>query len=301
MTTQARLDLAAKSLKGLSVGDAFGETFFGREDVITERIQERQYQEGLWNFTDDTVMSIGIYKVLRQYGEINQDALALEFARNYQLDDYRGYGGTAHSILKNIGAGQPWKTVSSQVFDGMGSAGNGAAMRSALIGAYWYDDIVEVKYQARLAAAVTHTHPEAIAGAIAVALAANTALRQSSFTSAQFLDAVIADMPESDMRYKLKKAATLPAHYDIRTIVSILGNGTLLTALDTVPFALWCTAHHLDNFEEALWTAVSALGDRDTIAAIIGSIVVLHATAHTIPLSWQQQTEPWEHSVFYKD
>ncbi|WP_245957630.1 ADP-ribosylglycohydrolase family protein [Chitinophaga flava] len=79
-----------------------------------------------------------------------------------------------------------------------------------------------------------------------------------------------------------------------------LGNGAGLTAQDTVPFALWCAAHHLDDFEEAIWTAVSGLGDRDTIAAITGSIVVLYAPENTVPEAWTLHVEKFDTSIFYK-
>jgi len=288
----------------LSIGDAFGETFFGKEDVILERIHNRTLQDGTWLFTDDTVISIGIYNILAKGAEINQDALAKEFADNYLLDDYRGYGGTAHSILKNIAAGQPWKSVSSAVFDGMGSMGNGAAMRSGLIGAYFHANLDKVKEQAILAAEITHFNAEAIAGAIAVALAAAIAcragLRNESISAEKFFSFITEHLPESDVKSKIKKAATLPPSYDTRTIVSILGNGTKLTAQDTAPFALWCAAHHSGNFEEAIWAAVKGLGDRDTICAITGSIVVLSASPDTIPAQWVSQTEDFERSMFLK-
>lgn len=93
------------------------------------------------------------------------------------------------------------------------------------------------------------------------------------------------------MKSLLKKAATLPPDYDIRTIVAVLGNGLRLTAQDTVPFALWCVAHHTASFSEAIWKGVSALGDRDTIGAIIGSVVVLSAGEQSIPAQWLEQTE----------
>lgn len=296
------LHLAKTSLTGLSVGDAFGETFFGKEDIITERLHHKTLQEGTWPFTDDTVMSIGIYRIMATYGEINQEALAKIFADNYLLDDYRGYGGTAHAILKDFAAGKPWKTVSQEVFDGMGSMGNGAAMRSGPIGAYFYADEVRVVQQAILAAEVTHFNPEAIAGAVAVALAACICARHTGGTlsPAAFFDFVVSLTPESDVKYKIKKAATLPAHYDIRTVTSILGNGTKLIATDTVPFALWCIAHHLYDYEKALWTAVSGLGDRDTIAAIVGSVVVLSAGITSIPDQWIRQREHLEDAVFFK-
>jgi len=303
MNHSNRLDLAKRSLFGLSIGDAFGETFFGPEAIVLDRIQQQQLQEGDWLFTDDTVMGIGVYNVLSKKGSIDQDLLAKEFADNYLLDDYRGYGGTAHAILKAIGAGEHWSEVSRAVFDGMGSMGNGAAMRSGPIGAYFYDDIEKVIEQAKLAAAVTHAHEEAIAGAVAVALAAcfcvHGALKGSA-SAAQFFEFVVMHTPESDIKYKLKKAGSLPANYDIRTIVSILGNGTKLTAQDTVPFALWCAAHHLFDFSAAIWTAVSGLGDRDTIAAIVGSIVALSAQDDTIPQQWIRQAEKFDTSPFLK-
>jgi ADP-ribosylglycohydrolase len=92
MTTTYKLDLAKTSLLGLSIGDAFGETFFGPADTIASRIHERTLQEGSWFFTDDTVMGIGVYNILSRFGTIDQDQLAKEFADNYLIDNYRGYG-----------------------------------------------------------------------------------------------------------------------------------------------------------------------------------------------------------------
>ncbi|BAV06837.1 ADP-ribosylglycohydrolase [Filimonas lacunae] len=304
MSSRTPLQLAQLSLLGLSVGDAFGETFFGPVDIITERLQNRKLQEGNWLFTDDTVMSIGIYNTLAQHQHINQDALAKEFANNYLLDDYRGYGGTAHGILRDFAANKPWQQVSQAVFDGMGSMGNGAAMRSGLIGAYFYNNTDKVIEQSTLAAEITHFHTEAIAGAIAVALAAcictRSGVNNQTLPPEEFFAFIIEHTPNGEVKQLLKKAATLPADYDIRTITAILGNGTRLTAQDTVPFALWCAAHHLTSFSEAIWTGVSGLGDRDTICAIIGSIVVLQTGASAIPQQWLLQTEPFDKSVFYR-
>src|SRR5262245_24425657 len=53
--------------------------------------------------------------------------------------------------------------------DGPGSWGNGAAMRVAPPGAFFAGDPAEAAWQAALSATVTHTHPEAVAGAIAAA------------------------------------------------------------------------------------------------------------------------------------
>lgn len=55
---ETALKAAARALRGLSVGDAMGETFFGPEAEISARIRERRLQPGNWLFTDDTVMAI---------------------------------------------------------------------------------------------------------------------------------------------------------------------------------------------------------------------------------------------------
>ncbi|WP_218155285.1 ADP-ribosylglycohydrolase family protein [Chitinophaga sp. YR627] len=54
------------------------------------------------------------------------------------------------------------------------------------------------------------------------------------------------------------------------------------------------------DYENALWTAVSGLGDRDTIAAIVGSIVVLSAGIDSIPAQWLLQREDPASSPFFK-
>ena len=50
-----------------------------------------------------------------------------------------------------------------------------------------------------------------------------------------------------------------------------------------MPFAPWCAARHLDSFEDALWSTVSGLGDRDTTCAIVGGVVALAVGREGIP------------------
>ncbi|KNY27216.1 ADP-ribosylglycohydrolase family protein [Pseudobacteroides cellulosolvens] len=299
----SRIEFAKTSLIGLSVGDAFGETFFGEEKQILDRITKRELKPPLWHFTDDTVMGIAIYKTLEQYGEIRQDKLAKLFADNYSKDWHRGYGGTAHSILRSIGSGESWLISSRKAFDGMGSMGNGAAMRAAPIGAYFYDDIKKIKEQARFSAEVTHFNEEGIAGAIAVALAAGIILEHKlllkEMNAAEFIEKIFYEMPESDTKYSIRKALQVSKDSSIDFAVSVLGNGSRITAQDTIPFAIWCIAHFRNNYEEALWKTVSALGDRDTTCAIVGSVVVLNTEVKGIPSLWLNTTEPIEESLFY--
>jgi len=290
-----RLRRAAQSLEGLSCGDAFGERFFLSDAVATSLIQQRAAPAPPWFFTDDTVMALSICETLAEHGEVNQDFLARSFAGRY--DPARGYGAAMHELLPALRRQEKdWRAASAELFDGEGSYGNGAAMRVAPLGAYFADDPAKIIRQAGLSAVPTHAHAEAVAGAVAVALAAGVAWKMKDSSAIpngrELLEHVHQHTPESHVRGGIQKAIELAPGAPVESAVARLGNGSAITAPDTVPFALWCAAHHLDNFEEALWTTVSGLGDRDTTCAIVGGIVVMCAGIESIPSQWLECREP---------
>ncbi|NED87385.1 ADP-ribosylglycohydrolase family protein, partial [Streptomyces sp. SID11233] len=89
------------------------------------------------------------------------DALARSFARHHDFD--RGYGPGANRLLRLVREGGDWRELSTGLFRGQGSWGNGAAMRVAPLGAWYADDPREAARQAVLSARPTHQHPEGIA------------------------------------------------------------------------------------------------------------------------------------------
>jgi ADP-ribosylglycohydrolase len=194
------LERAELSLEGLSIGDAFGQRYFGQSDVMLAMIKRRALPIPPWQFTDDTVMAIGIVETLRARGALDPDHLAERFAVNFQRNPHRGYGAMARYVLSELWDGKDWRIVAPAVFGGSGSYGNGGA-------------------------------------------------------AAQ------------------------------------LGNGSMVSAQDTVPLALWCAARHLDDFEAAMWETVSALGDRDTTCAMVGGIVALRVGHAGIPAAWKAARE----------
>ncbi|OJJ23342.1 hypothetical protein BKI52_02995 [marine bacterium AO1-C] len=287
-TTQ---DLLTKlALAGTAIGDAFGQCFFNTRPQIEQWLSQKQLPPAPWYFTDDTIMTTGLVQHLFQQGAILQDQLAYIWASNYQKDISRGYGGTAHKILREISEGRPWKEAATEVFSGMGSMGNGAAMRVAPLGAFYSKNMSKLIEQARLSAQITHANEEAQAGAVAVAVAAHLAAYATS-TGNHWLEQIAEQTPPSDTKDKILKSLTLPNSYRIETITHALGNGHQMLAQDTVPLALWCAAHHLDDFAQALWRTVSALGDRDTTCAIVGGIVALRVGWDGIPQAWSTATE----------
>lgn len=290
--TNDALARAQQSLLGLRIGDAFGEGFFVPAQEFREAVASRCRPDVPWFYTDDTEMSLSVVALLSRRGELDQDELIALFARHFDLS--RGYGPSMQRALRQIQEGEAWQTVIGQAFEGQGSYGNGAAMRAGPIGAYFADNLARVVEQARCASLVTHRHPEAVAGAVAVAVAAAHAWTLSQTrqptSPVKFLEFVLPHVPDSEVQSKLRRAARLPRTTTPELAASILGNGERLSAQDTVPFCLWAAAHFPDDYEEALWATVSAGGDRDTTCAIVGSIVALRAV-DSIPAAWSAVTE----------
>lgn len=292
--TAERIARAHLSLEGLSVGDALGE-MFSSPWVRHACVTKRTVPDGPWRWTDDTAMALGIVEVLMRHGRMDQDDLARVFGERYVNDPKRGYGPAQHELLKDLHRGQDWRSRTFALFHGTGSFGNGAAMRAAPIGAYFADDLSRAVEEARLSAEVTHAHPDGQAGAIAVAVAAawawqwNQAGRKTN--PAELLRTAVERTPPGATRQRLELATTISTEEWEFDAANLLGDGSEITSCDTVPFCLWVAARHLDNYSNALWTAIRVHGDVDTNCAIIGGIVAMAHGAAGIPMRWRNNRE----------
>ena len=282
-----------RSLDGLSVGDAFGQCFFMDPAVVVSTLEARTLPKGPWYYTDDTEMALSVVECLERRGRIDEDELAQAFAERYSRAPNRGYGGTAHEILRAICMGESWRTAAQRVFSGDGSMGNGAAMRVAPLGAYFAEDLDAVRAQALASAAPTHAHVDGQAGAVAVAIA--TAMvwqKRQDLDPGPMFRAVLDHTPDGPTRRGIEKACELLAQdMSVPSAAAILGSGYRVISSDTVPFALFCVGRFFrDGFAEAMWQTVSGLGDRDTTCAIVGGILAM--TESDIPAEWLSWREP---------
>jgi ADP-ribosylglycohydrolase len=292
----ARVERMRLSLDGLAIGDALGEMLCYRSDEAPKWILNNNLPAGPWIHTDDTEMAISIASVLKCHGQIYQDALAKRFARRFERDPDRGYGKMTRIQMREIAAGAKWRDTAANAFGGQGSMGNGGAMRVAPLGGYFADDLERCAEEARASSLVTHTHPEGVAGTIAVAVAAAVAWRLRAAPAIgraqQFFNGVLRLTPESQVRRKIILASQMPPEIPVQDAAKMLGNGSLVTAPDTVPLCIWMAAHHSDSFVEALAQTIPAGGDCDTNAAIVCGIVALSAGREGIPEDWLEAREP---------
>ncbi|WP_165987406.1 ADP-ribosylglycohydrolase family protein [Streptomyces sp. YIM 98790] len=283
----ARARRALAALHGLRVGDALGAQFFVPAHLSL--LRRAEVPPPPWSWTDDTEMACSVLAGLLTRGAVDQDDLARSFAAHHDFD--RGYGPAAGRMLRLIRQeGGDWRELSAGLFHGSGSYGNGAAMRVAPLGAWYAGDPERAAAEAARSAEVTHRHPEGVAGAVAVALAA-AAVAGGERDPRALLGAVLKGTPDSAVRAGVRRAAGLLDYRDVGTVAAVLGNGRNVTAQDTVPFAVWAAARHRGDFPGTVWACVRAGGDIDTTCAIAGGIVA-SAPEGAPPPDWLAATEP---------
>lgn len=204
------------------------------------------------NFTDDTICTIAVADALL-HGSDDYGKFIHAWCRKYP-HPMGGYGGRFAAWVMND---------HPQPYD---SFGNGSAMRVSPIG-WWFDTPDELLEQAHLSAICTHSHPEGIKGAQAVALAIGgcRALRLSSKGKTISKE----DILRKALLPAIQMYEPSPEHFSVD--LEACRNKFDETCQGTVPVALWIVLHSQD-FEDALRQAVALGADADTIGAITGSI-----------------------------
>jgi ADP-ribosylglycohydrolase len=124
---------------GAIAGDVIGSIY------EHHRIKSREFQlfDPECRFTDDTVLTVAVADTLLEGGDY-----ADQFRTYYRLYPNAGYGGTFRRWARPPGS-SPYN-----------SFGNGSAMRVSPVGLA-FNDLSQVRSQARRSAEVTHNHPEA--------------------------------------------------------------------------------------------------------------------------------------------
>ncbi|ADB15495.1 ADP-ribosylation/Crystallin J1 [Pirellula staleyi DSM 6068] len=262
-------DRVAGCLLGLALGDALGAPYEGGpiERLLWRMIGRTSHGEMRW--TDDTQMTLDVTESLIAQGQIDQDDLARRFAASYRWS--RGYGAGAARLLRRIRRGQPWRSANRAIFAN-GSYGNGAAMRSAVVGFYAAHQPTEFTARVHQVAEITHAHPLALEGSLVVALAASRVALGAS--NEAILAALREQVQLAPFRARLEIAqqwlerGAVPSAPEIR---SALGNR--VTAAESCITALYLALAYRERpFLDMQQQAIAVGGDVDTIGAIAGSL-----------------------------
>lgn len=171
-----------------------------------------------------------------------------------------------------------WLFIPPQL-SGVRSAGNGPAMRSALLGVAFADHDPLLVMHVSACATITHTDPKAECGALAVALAARSAMRQES--AEKYLESLerfakpFGDAGEELLRLAQRAADSVSRKESTEAFAESIGcsKGVSGYMYHSVPVALHAWLSHRHDLEAALAAAIRCGGDTDTVAAITGAIV----------------------------
>jgi ADP-ribosylglycohydrolase len=173
---------------------------------------------------------------------------------------------------------------------GVFSAGNGAAMRSAVVGVAYGGDVSRLKTMISAATRVTHTDPKAEQGALAVALAAwlaRTGRASADEFFRQFRDITENRATEFEREFAAV-AESVARGESVEAFAASrgLGKGVTGYVLHTVPVGIHAWLSHPRDFRAAVTASVRCGGDADTTAAIVGGIVGAGVGRNGIPAEW---------------
>lgn len=288
-------------LRGAAVGDAIGLPFEGLRAARAARWAQPALRHRLFfgtgTVSDDTDHSVFVAEaLLLARGDVERFRRALAWRLRWWLTSLpAGIGLATLRGIVRLWLGVP------PTRSGVWSAGNGAAMRSALIGCHFRADATRRRAFVAASTQMTHRDPLALAGALAVADVAARISHQEwrvppapSALAAVLLDCSDAPAWQAAVR-QLFEALDSPAPLETARQAFSTPAGVDGFVLRTVPWALAIWHTHHDDYRAALTAAVHAGGDTDTVGAIAGALVGLSAGADAIPAEWWRGLRDWPH------
>ena len=171
---------------------------------------------------------------------------------------------------------------------GVWSAGNGPAMRSAIIGVYFAEDADKRRAFVSASTRLTHTDPKAETAALAVAEAAAWSVSQDYPIESGLSNLPSLDHDEAWQEICQKLTAALTAGKSVGEFADELGleRGVTGYAYHSVPVAIYAWLRHADDFRTALTAALDCGGDTDTVGAIVGALMGARTGRGAIPPEW---------------
>lgn len=296
---------ASRAIVGALIGTAIGDAIGLPMEGLSARRQQRlfplplrQRLVGRYGMTsDDTEHTAMLAQALLEH-PTDPEAFQRCFAwklRWWLLSLPAGVGfATFRAILKLWIGCSPKKS-------GVHSAGNGPAMRSALLGVYFANDRARLAMYVHASSTITHSDPRAEIAARAVAETAAWMAEQREDVPV-LIDSLLAISPLLEwvsIVEKLRQA--LVSEQNTSGFAATIGavHGVSGYALQSVPVAIFAAIRHRDSFEAALTEAITCGGDSDTVGAITGALVGSRLSVERIPDAWRGGLAEWPRSLSF--
>lgn len=283
-------------LLGTAVGDALGLPYEGlAKRKIKLPIDRHRFLFGRGMVSDDTEHTCMVAQsLIVSAGDERIFAKALAWRlRFWLLLLPAGIGYATLKAIVKLWLGFP--PHRSGVF----SAGNGAAMRSAIIGICYGDNSEKMRSLVKIATKITHTDPKAEYGALAVALAAYLASSRSNVSPETYYQSLAELLQgEGEEFLALIKNACDRAENNVNLPSNLeMKYGISGYVYRTVPAVIQVWLSNRGNYRQAIAKIVELGGDTDTTAAILGGIMGASVGKTGIPQDWLNNLWEYPRSV----
>jgi len=189
-----------------------------------------------------------------------------------------------------------YSKAAEQLYDGMGSFGNGAAMRIAPLGALFRNS-KKLREFSEVSAKVTHSHPMGIDGACLMSYAIGKLVNlnpKEKFPLKDFIIGLVKFSKSNDLRKKLLQVMELIAAK--KSAKEAAKELKLSQRVDeTIPFAIFSFLKNKDSYKKSLFCSVLNGGDQDTLGAITGNLSGAYLGFDSIPKDWSSRVENSEY------
>jgi ADP-ribosylglycohydrolase len=190
---------------------------------------------------------------------------------------------------------------------GVFSAGNGPAMRSAILGIAFGENAEILRDWVLRCTRITHSDPKAFFGAFAVALAAHLSSKSKTVSPQSFLHIVNTSLAgyESSEFIKLVSKAVDSAqrNQSVGEFAESVGSrkGVSGYIYHTVPCVIQAWLRYQEDFAGGLQEILRAGGDTDTAGAILGAILGARAGKDGIPEAWRNRIVEWPRTMAWME
>ncbi len=293
------IDRAAGVLLGQACGDALGVPYEMGAPPVGEAAMIGgglgPYEPGEWS--DDTQMTLCVARVAAEGRDLASPEALDEVAEAFEqwlVGGATDVGTQTRTILTRAReltgpAHERLRAASRELHDRTGlTAGNGALMRTSIIGISRVGDRDATARSARAVAELTHTDHLASDSCVLWSEAIRVAVTEGRLDLLGGLDLV---RPEGRDRWRdwIKEATGAPPG-------QFRNNGFTVTALQAAWAAITSTdlgdgsAHHVPR---GLQAAVRAGWDTDTVAAIAGALLGARYGSSAVPTQWRRMVHGW--------
>lgn len=207
-------------------------------------------------------------------------------------------GGIGYATLKAIL--KLWLGFKPE-HSGIFSAGNGPAMRSAIIGVCYGNDSQKLRELVKASTRLTHTNPKAEFGALAVAITAYLSSQRSNVTPQKYYFTLQNYINDVEFLKLIKQACeSVDGNISTQSFAAqmALGRGVSGYIYHTVPVFIHTWLRYQQNYPQAIEEIIRCGGDTDTTAAILGGIIGASVGKSGIPTAWLKGL--WEYPITIK-